>query len=94
MDVPDTFALLPRNLSDVYFSIDELYNPLAVMCLGGPNFDPKTLENVALAAKGFSSEDMQLAQAEDCLKKFNRSSYSRFHDTSSNVTWSNAGENE
>jgi hypothetical protein len=42
-DVPDTFALLPRNTSDAYFLMEPLLDDYA-FCLGGPNFDPHTAE--------------------------------------------------
>ena len=44
MDIPDTFALLPRKNSDIYFSIDTLYDPPSVMCLGGPNLNRRSME--------------------------------------------------
>jgi hypothetical protein len=42
-DVPDTFAFLPRDKSTQYYSLEALLADHA-FCLGGPNFDPKTLE--------------------------------------------------
>lgn len=51
-DVPDTFALLPRNRSDIFFSLTMQYKPNKVMCVGGTNFDPKTMKDAALAARG------------------------------------------
>jgi len=39
-DVPDTFALIPRSYSDLYFSLNALIKH-GIICLGGPNFDPK-----------------------------------------------------
>ena len=41
-EVPDNFALLPRNYSDSYYSMEHLIQP-NIFCLGGGNFHPNTL---------------------------------------------------
>merc|ERR1719320_325681 len=37
-NVPDTWAIIPRQFTDAYFDIESFISP-GVMCLGGPNFD-------------------------------------------------------
>lgn len=70
-DLPDTFAILPRNTSDYYFSIDDLFKP-RVICLGGPNFEIKTLEHTSLEAEGFTHSEISVIMKEDCRTKFPR----------------------
>lgn len=45
--VSDTFAILPRKLAKDYYSMDVLVTS-GIMCLGGPNFNPRSLnlENI------------------------------------------------
>ena len=89
--MPDTFALLPRAFSDVYFSLDALFNPPEVMCLGGPNLDLKTLSAPALAQRGFSLQEIRLAQAEDCFNKFDKRAFTVNYEKKTNTSWLTAG---
>lgn len=90
-DIPDTFALLPRNISDLYYSVEELVKP-EVMCLGGPNFDLKTIETDWLLNKGYNHSEISIIQAEDCKLLFPTSALST--NFKFNVTWSAAGFSE
>lgn len=64
-DVPDTFALLPRHYSDIFFDLDGLVAPGA-MCLGGPNFDYKATSNEALIEAGYSVEERTMIADSIC----------------------------
>jgi hypothetical protein len=74
-DVPDTFSLIPRKFSDVYYSLHAMYVPQGpkklVACLGGPNFDPDTVTDEYLIAAGYEAREARaLIQSELCLNKF------------------------
>lgn len=92
-DIPDTFALLPRNLSEKYYSMHSLVKH-RVMCLGGPNFDPLTLEREYLKNKlGYTDDQITIVQGEDCKVLF-----PGYGDVpikpGSKLTWSPAGYSE
>jgi hypothetical protein len=98
-DTPDTFALLPRNRSDLYFSMDALYGDSKVGCLGGPNFDPSTIRNYASThivaySKSIPSKDVntlnQTVYDELCLQKFPNMD----KITSDGIVWSWSGVSE
>ena len=90
-EVPDTFALLPRNASDAFFSIDGLVQK-GVMCLGGPNFNPSTLQHsYLLETLKFSPSDLDIVDSSICTVlywEFN------VYDEQKNATWSNGGCSE
>lgn len=65
-DVPDTFALLPRQYSDIYFDLNELVQHDA-MCIGGPNVNISGLNNTeVLVMRGLSRGDMPAVQRSLC----------------------------
>jgi len=68
-EVPDTFAILPRQASDVYFSMEVLLEP-GVFCLGGPNLNTSTLQPSYLRSIGYKENEIHLVQQEDCFKVF------------------------
>lgn len=90
-DVPDTFALLPRHFSEFFYTLDGQYEPPEVMCLGGPNFDPNSLNRDSLLARGYTEEEITLAQQSLCLLLHN---YDTIFEPSQNLTWSLAGTSE
>jgi hypothetical protein len=92
-DVPDTFALLPRNVSDIYYNLDAQYSPEFVMCLGGPNFDPHTLSDANLAAKGYKTYEIRMIQKDLCLWKYKRK-YRHNFERKQNYTWCDGGTSE
>ncbi len=49
--VSDTFAVLPRHYAEDYFSMKVLLEP-GIMCLGGPNFDSRSLDSDSLLQAG------------------------------------------
>lgn len=88
----DTFALLPRNTSDMFFEIDYQFRPDEVMCLGGPNFNPNSSTPAALRERGYDHFQIEQVQSELCLNKFINESTG--HNPRQNVTWSHAGMSE
>jgi hypothetical protein len=92
-DVPDTFALLPRDISDGFYSLDEYYEYRDSICLGGPNFDPKTTSPEALAKNGFDSSEIKKIIADLCLNKHAHDSVIVF-EKDANITWTHAGTSE
>ena len=62
---PDTFAVMPRALAEDYFSLDNLVYP-GVMCLGGPNFDPRLLNPQDLASRGFTEDEYEAVKGAAC----------------------------
>lgn len=64
-EVPDTFALLPRSLSNAYFSLNGLVKEGA-MCLGGPNFDYSAVAYENISSTVFNEEEKQLIKATIC----------------------------
>lgn len=88
-DVPDTFALLPRNISDLYFSLEKWMEP-EVLCLGGPNLDPHSLLRPNLQRIGYNEKEIELVRQEDCFNKFK----DHYNSTTGNTTWSEAGVSE
>lgn len=63
--VPDTFALVPAQFADSYFSMKKMIKK-GVMCLGGPNMDKKTLERENLVLKGYSEADLRYVAEMKC----------------------------
>jgi len=45
-NVPDTWAIMPRQYSDGFFDIESFVSP-GIMCLGGPNLDKRKAYSVA-----------------------------------------------
>lgn len=92
-DVPDTFALLRRSVSDIYFELDKMVDE-HVMCAGGPDFDPSTLKNEYLMSKavGFTQEEANAIQKENCLTRFPK--YRVKLDKQTKITWTMAGISE
>jgi hypothetical protein len=89
-DVPDTFALLPRHTSDIYFAMEHLMKP-KVLCLGGPNLDVTTLEESYLRSIGYNDEAIKLVKEEDCRLMYPH------HDKikeNNGLVWSSAGLSE
>lgn len=93
-DVPDTLALLPRRVSDLFFSLDSQYNPDEIMCLGGPNFDVRTVQREALTKRGYSEHEILAALKEDCFNKFEQGGYLVTREKSTNTSWTSAGTSE
>jgi hypothetical protein len=90
-DIPDTFSLIPRQFSDVYYSLPAMYENQKVACLGGPNFDPNSISDDSLAYLHYSDEQRALVHSELCLKKF---SQIPTHTNKHKVVWSWAGLSE
>lgn len=67
-DVPDTFALLPRQYSDIFFSLDGLVAEGA-MCLGGPNFLPESATPEALTKLNFTALEKSFVKTHLCLRE-------------------------
>lgn len=88
-DVPDTFALLPRIASDVYFSLEVLMEE-GVLCLGGPNLNPETIQPHSLVKIGYNSTEIDAVQKDNCLSMF--SIY--YNITSDGITWNEGGISE
>lgn len=63
-----------------------------VMCLGGPNFDPRTINTSALVKKGYSSSEIEVIQKEDCRLLYK--SYPEVPDPKTGITWTPAGFSE
>jgi hypothetical protein len=89
-DTPDTFAILPRNRSNLYYSLDAMYMDSRVGCLGGPNFDPATSHPDALQRRGYTPAMIQTVQKELCLTRF--PDHSKV--TSEGIVWSWSGVSE
>ena len=64
-EVPDTFALLPRRLSDQFFSLEALVAE-GVMCLGGPNFAPDALTPAGFKRHNLTAEETAFALTHRC----------------------------
>lgn len=90
-DVPDTFALIPRNYSDPYFSLDALYEIRSVPCLGGPNFNPQSVAEDELIRRGYNSTERELVRSELCMIKYTSS---RTNENKVIGRWSEAGYSE
>lgn len=90
-DVPDTFAILPRNASHTFFNMDEKYFFNAT-CLGGPNLDLQTLNTEALKHLGYNDIEIKLVEDENCFNKY--PTYSHSHDGKSKTVWTRAGVSE
>ena len=92
-DVPDTFAMSPRYLSDVYFSLDSLIKT-TIICLGGPNFDPKTATPEYLQKKlGWGDREYAVVHRELCLTQ-HPTGFHLIHDKKNNLYWSMSGFSE
>lgn len=92
-DVPDTFALSPRYLSDIYFSLDMLIKT-TIICLGGPNFDPKTATPAYLQSKlGWGDREYAVVHRELCLTQ-HPTGFHLIHDKKNNLYWSMSGFSE
>jgi hypothetical protein len=89
-DVPDTFAVIPRKWSDMYFSLDALYVDRKVGCLGGPNFDPNSVTDEALDKLKYSQQEKEIVRSELCIPKFPDQHLVK----SGNVQWSWGGVSE
>lgn len=83
-EIPDTFAILPRNVSEMYFSVDELFRTGAI-CIGGPNLDVRTIEKQALLKINFTEAEAEIVMEEDCRVKFPQ--YSVEVDPDSKQQW-------
>ena len=93
-DVPDTFAIMKRQVSDIFFDLDKMVDE-HVYCAGGPDFDPKTLtvEYLTGVQVGFTLEQAdQIIKEEDCLSRF--PNYIVMLDKQLNITWTMAGASE
>lgn len=89
-DLPDTFAILPRTASGIYFSMEDWMNP-RVLCLGGPNLNPATLEPTYLRnTMKYNQKEIDLVHQESCFTLFN----DYYNGTSDGVVWSKAGASE
>jgi len=87
--VPDTFALIPRNKAESFFSMENLVAP-GVMCLGGPNFDAETLNTEYLHTHGFKSDIIPIIQKAACAVAHPKEK-SRIETGVRNDSWSLAG---
>jgi hypothetical protein len=92
-DVPDVLALMPRNFSDVFYSLEALYENPRVPCLGGPDFDNGSVEREALLNRSYSSKEIEFVNAENCLTKFAFAGTSVL-DKATNHRWSTEGISE
>ena len=93
-EVPDTFALMSRRWADSFWSLDDLVQKGA-MCLGGPNFDPQTLDPSSIfETYGWTntSREMELVRERECFAMFPSSL--RNFDAARNRYWSQAGVSE
>jgi len=92
-DVPDTFALTPRHLSDIYFSLDMLIKT-TIICLGGPNFDPKTATKDHVRRRfGWGEKEYTILHRELCLTQ-HPTGFHLIHDKKKNLYWSMSGFSE
>jgi len=92
-DVPDTFALTPRHLSDIYFSLDMLIIT-TIICLGGPNFNPKTATKEYVSKKlGWGEKEYAIVHRELCLTQ-HPTGFHLIHDKKNNLYWSMSGFSE
>ena len=66
--IPDGFALIPRRFAEAFFSMETLVRP-GVFCLGGPNFDTKSLSPENLKRLGFTSDQVDTVIGESCGKR-------------------------
>ena len=93
-DVPDTFAIIPRSLSNGYFSLKDMYEPaVGVACLGGPNFNPNTSTPSALSKLGYNANEINLIIADLCVTK-NTADGINIIDSRTGVLWNTAGNSE
>jgi hypothetical protein len=91
-DVPDTFALLPKNLSDSFYSMTKMYENKQAACLGGPNFNPKTIEANELLKFNYNDTEIKLIIGDVCLNKY---SYDKgIYNKETGITWTTAGDSE
>lgn len=91
-DVPDTLALLPKNLSETYYSMTKMYENKKAACLGGPNFNPKTIERNELLKLNYNDTEIKLIIGDVCLNKY---SYDKgVYDARTGITWTPAGDSE
>lgn len=93
-DVPDTFAIMKRQVADIFFDLDKMVDE-HVYCAGGPDFDPKTLTVAYLTSPpvGFTLEQAdKIIKEEDCLTRF--TNYIVMYDKQFNITWTMAGASE
>ena len=65
-EVPDTFALIPRNYSNAYFDLNALVAD-KVMCLGGPNIDQSVASETELIKYNYTQEEIQLSRTMLCV---------------------------
>jgi hypothetical protein len=63
-------------------------------CVGGPNFDPKTLEYDALTKRGYTSSEIKIAQSQLCITMVEFETYPKLHTKALNITWNLAGASE
>jgi hypothetical protein len=63
--VADAFALIPRYAAETYFSMEALVQP-GVFCLGGPNFEKKSLHHQNLLRIGFSELEIPHVMNAQC----------------------------
>jgi len=92
-DVPDTFALIPRSLSNGYFSLKDMYEPNDVSCLGGPNFNPNTTLPDNLSKLGYNNDQIHLIIADLCITK-NTADGLNIVDQNTGILWNTAGNSE
>lgn len=88
-EVPDTFAILPRTASDVYFSLEALLQPGA-FCLGGPNLNTSTLHPSYLKTIGYNQTEIELVHQENCFTVFPTD----YTSTTDGILWSESGVSE
>jgi hypothetical protein len=90
-EVPDTFAIMSRNLSHIFFDIESFMHPYS-FCLGGPNFNSSILTAHELRRLQYNSTEITAIMKEDCRVKFPDMSIVPNQET--NISWSLAGISE
>lgn len=91
VEIPDTFSIMTRNISDIYYSMETLLKP-KVFCLGGPNLNVNKLLPNNLQAMGYSQQDIEIVHQEDCRNKFPE--YHIVNVPRQKLNWSTAGYSE
>mmetsp|Transcript_9186 Transcript_9186/g.9256 ORF Transcript_9186/g.9256 Transcript_9186/m.9256 type:complete len:663 (-) Transcript_9186:193-2181(-) len=91
--VPDTFALLPRHLSDQYYSMDLLVSE-GVMCLGGPNFGEESLSDESLSKLSYTAKEKRLIRTLRCDVTHPDHDIERLENNEGKYTYSTAGFSE
>ena len=90
VEVPDTFSLMSRNISDIYYSMESLMDN-RVFCLGGPNLNVNNLLSSNLKRMGYNHRDIDVVYQEDCRKMFPE--YNIVDVPRQKLNWSNLVEN-